>query len=262
MALPFFYNSSYDPGRAELTLDEDNSRHIVQVLRMQRGEQLQLTDGRGNLLTAVILDSHKKKCLVQIQATAWQPPREIKVSIAMSLLKNANRFEWFLEKATEIGVTTIIPLLCERTERQHVRQDRLQNILVSAMLQSQQTWLPNLHPPTHLAELIAAPGHDQLFIAHCLEEQKMTLADAARTPSTHPDQSIPPNPSRPPVSGTDAPPGGNRPSQLILIGPEGDFSSPEIEHAIQQGFLPVTLGESRLRTETAGIVAATLLCIS
>jgi 16S rRNA (uracil1498-N3)-methyltransferase len=238
MALPFFYSSSYDPKQAELMLDEDNSLHIIQVLRMKRGDQLQLTDGLGNLLTTTILDDHKKKCRVQILTVTQQPSRERNVSIAISLLKNASRFEWFLEKATEIGVTSIIPLLCERTERQHFRQDRLQNILVSAMLQSQQAWLPVLRPPTLLAELIENPGQDQLFIAHCLEEQKVSLADSASIASH-----------------------SARGSQLILIGPEGDFSPKEIELAMQHHFLPVTLGATRLRTETAGIVAATLLCL-
>ena len=247
MALPFFYSANFDPQQAELTLDEDNSRHIVQVLRMQLGDQLQLTDGRGNLLTTAILDDHKKKCRVQIQTVMHQPPREKNVTIAMSLLKNASRFEWFLEKATEIGVTAIIPLLCERTERQHFREDRLQNILVSAMLQSQQAWLPSLRLPTSLAELIGNPGCEQLFIAHCLEEQRVALGEAAR--SVVPD-------------GVQAKAEATRvPSQLILIGPEGDFSPKEIELAILHQFLPVTLGATRLRTETAGIVAATLLCI-
>jgi 16S rRNA (uracil1498-N3)-methyltransferase len=247
MALPFFYISSFDPQQAELTLDEDNSRHIVQVLRMQRGDQLQLTDGRGNLLTTAILDDHKKKCRVQIQTVMHQPLREKNVTIAMSLLKNASRFEWFLEKATEIGVTGIIPLLCERTERQHFREDRLQNILVSAMLQSQQAWMPSLRLPTSLTELIGNPGCEQLFIAHCLEEQKVALGEAAR--------SVVPDGVQAKAEATQVP------SQLILIGPEGDFSPKEIEHALQRGFLPVTLGATRLRTETAGIVAATLLCI-
>ena len=239
MALPFFYIPSYDPAQAELMLDEDNSRHIVQVLRMKPGDPLQLTDGRGNLLTTVIVDDHKKKCRVQIQTATWQPPREKKVAIGISLLKNASRFEWFLEKATEIGVTEIIPLLCERTERQHFRQDRLQNILVSALLQSQQVWLPVMPAPLPVEQLIDTTAYDQLFIAHCLEAQKLSLAEAVRS-----------GPARPAGS------------PLILIGPEGDFSPKEIELAIQHNFLPVTLGGTRLRTETAGIVAATLLCIA
>src|SRR5258708_30929828 len=173
MALPFFYSASFDPQRAELMLDEDNSRHIVQVLRMQRGDQLQLTDGRGNLLTTTILDDHKKKCRVQILTVTQQPPRERNVSIALSLLKNASRFEWFLEKATEIGVSEIIPLLCERTERSHFRYDRMNSILISAMLQSQQTWLPLLHEPTKFDDLVSKQ-FDLKFIAHCEEENKQS----------------------------------------------------------------------------------------
>lgn len=230
------------PGNEELVLNEETSRHIVQVLRMKPGEPLQITDGRGNLLTAVIVDDHKKKCVVRVQSSMFHPIRERKVSIGISLLKNANRFEWFLEKATEIGVTEIIPLLCERTEKQHFRQDRMENILVSAMLQSQQTWLPVLQPPVSFSQVMEIASHDQLFIAHCLEEKK-------------PEEKKPEEKKIPLTAGNTAH------SQLILIGPEGDFSSREIELALQHHFSPVTLGETRLRTETAGMVAATLLCI-
>ncbi|MDO6435565.1 RsmE family RNA methyltransferase [Flavitalea sp. BT771] len=235
MALPFFYLSAYRPGDVEITLDEDNSRHVVQVLRMQKGQQLLLTDGSGWLLTAAILDDHKKKCLVRVNASVFQPGRTRKVTVAMSLLKNASRFEWFLEKATEIGVTGIVPLLCERTEKQHFRQDRMQNILVSAMLQSQQTWLPALRTPTPLAQVIRESSGEEGFIAHCVETERSSLAVAARASAAA--------------------------SQLILIGPEGDFTKNEIEMALGSGLLPVTLGETRLRTETAGVVAATLMCI-
>ncbi len=264
MALPFFYIPSYDPTQTELVLDEDNSRHIVQVLRMKPGDQLQLTDGRGNLLTTAILDDHRKKCRVQIQTATWQSPREKKVAIGISLLKNASRFEWFLEKATEIGVTEIIPLLCERTERQFFRQERLQNILVSALLQSQQVWLPVMPVPVSVEQLIETAARDQLFIAHCLEDQKISLAAAVRSDAVRSTASALSAPQAGPASAFQADPAGAiapSPSQLILIGPEGDFSPKEIEWAIQHNFLPVTLGETRLRTETAGIVAATLLCV-
>lgn len=233
MVLPFFYLSSYEPGAKEIDLDEDNSRHIVQVLRMQAGDPLQLTDGRGNLLQAVIAEAHKKKCRVQVTAATFHPRREKEVTIAISLLKNATRFEWFLEKATEMGVTGIIPLLCQRTERSHFRQDRMQNILVSAMLQSQQAWLPDLRPPTPFQDLVAGAPPGRRLIAHCLEEQRMSLAET----------------------------GNGNAGSLILIGPEGDFTKEEIGDALQQGFRPVILGETRLRTETAGVVAAALLCI-
>jgi len=235
MALPFFYLSAYHPGDVEITLDEDNSRHVVQVLRMQKGQQLQLTDGRGWLLTAAVLDDHKKKCVVRVDASAFQPERARKVTVGMSLLKNASRFEWFLEKATEIGVTGIVPLLCERTEKQHFRQDRMQNILVSAMLQSQQTWLPALRTPVPVTQVIREGFGEEGFIAHCAETERSSLSAAARASAAA--------------------------SQLILIGPEGDFTGNEIEMALGSGFLPVTLGETRLRTETAGVVAATLMCI-
>jgi 16S rRNA (uracil1498-N3)-methyltransferase len=238
MALPFFYIPSYDPGDSEIILDEDNSRHIVQVLRMRPGEGLQLTDGKGALLTAAILDVHKKKCRVQVRTVDTQPLRPKQVSLAISPLKNASRFEWFLEKATEIGVSGIIPLLCEHSERQHIREDRLQNILVSAMLQSQQSWLPVLHPPTPFSQLIIESNQDRRFIAHCLEAPRPTasLSDCLREAA-------------------------GRTSQIILIGPEGDFSPKEVELALGYQFIPVTLGINRLRTETAGVVAAALLCI-
>jgi len=238
MALPFFYLTAYNPSETELTLDEDNSRHIVQVLRMQPGDGLRLTDGRGNLLTAVITEDHKKKCRVRIGSVVRQPPSERKVTVAISLLKNASRFEWFLEKATEIGVSGIVPLLCERTEKQHARIDRLRSILVSAMLQSQQAWVPEMPEPVAFSELLGRPQAGGRYIAHCLEAPRPTASLAEWRNR-----------------------GDDRASQLILIGPEGDFSPKEIEAALENGFLPVTLGDNRLRTETAGVVAATLLCI-
>jgi 16S rRNA (uracil1498-N3)-methyltransferase len=234
MAYPFFYIPSYSKDQQEITLDEDNSRHIIQVLRMRVGEQLQLTDGKGGLLTVRITSDHKKKCIVNLEEVVYVAPREQRIHIGISLLKNANRFEWFLEKATEIGVSGIIPLLCERTEKQHFRQERMQALLVSAMLQSQQPWLPDLGAPALFRQTIESSRQDRKFIAHCADQNKIPLKEAAI-----------------PVAG----------SSLILIGPEGDFSQKEVDAALEQGFAPVTLGGTRLRSETAGVVAATLLCI-
>jgi 16S rRNA (uracil1498-N3)-methyltransferase len=242
--LPFFYILSYGKGQAEITLDEDNSRHIVQVLRMKKAERLQLTDGQGNLLTVQIIDDHKKKCVVKVDESVSLPPRKKKVCIAISLLKNANRFEWFLEKAMEIGVSEIIPLLCERTEKQHFRQERMQALLVSAMLQSQQVWLPELRVPMPFGEIVKSAGQDRRFIAHCEEEKNGNGNQAAKKKTSLKEAA---------EQGTG--------SSLILIGPEGDFSQKEIGLALEQGFVPVGLGETRLRSETAGVVAATLLCI-
>jgi 16S rRNA (uracil1498-N3)-methyltransferase len=235
MALPFFYINEYDVAQKQIVLDEGTSKHIVQVLRMKTGEQLNLTDGKGNLLTCEITDDHKKHCTVVVKETRHKEQGTRKTTIAISLLKNSNRFEWFLEKAIEIGVTEIIPLICERTEKEKFRQDRMQGIVISAMLQSQQTWIPVLHDPVECKKIIEQSTDEHKFIAHCIDNEKRELAN----------QKI----------GTSA-------NRLILIGPEGDFTPKEIELAFENRFIPVSLGETRLRTETAGIVAATLLSLA
>lgn len=232
MALPFFYWPEPVSGGI-LTLDEANSRHMVSVLRMEAGEQLHLTDGRGMLLTAEIIDPHKKKSTIRVLSQLQHEPLPARIAIAISPIKNVSRMEWFLEKATEIGVAEIIPILCQRTEKQHFRQDRMHQILVSAMLQSQQVWLPELQELTPFSAVLSHDAYDRRWIAHCLPENRQALAAQHDT--------------------------SNR--QLLLIGPEGDFTRDEIHQALQQGFEAVTLGNNRLRTETAGIVGATLLCI-
>ena len=244
MALPFFYIDTIQNDSLSIILNEENSKHIVQVLRMQNGEHLQLTDGKGNLFTAQIIDNNKKKCSVEIIKTINNPPSANNIIIAISLIKNHSRFEWFLEKATEIGVTEIIPLICTRTEKQHFRQERMKGILISAMLQSQQTWLPHLHESVKYEKYIEnlKENTGQKFIAHC-EESKLKHNLSTIQAS---------KPVRTDVNG-----GGHT---TILIGPEGDFTNIEIETALTNNFIPVALGNTRLRTETAGIVAATLLC--
>ncbi|QNA43789.1 RsmE family RNA methyltransferase [Lacibacter sediminis] len=239
MALPFFYIETFDATQQLITLNEETSKHVVQVLRMQVGEQLNLTDGKGSMLTAAISDAHKKHCVVQVKAVSYQPQAARKITIAVSLVKNASRFEWFLEKATEIGVTEIIPLLCERTERQHFRYDRMKGIVVSAMLQSQQRWLSLLHEPMKFENALRlTPSSDGILklIAHCEETERNSLNKILSE-----------------AEGSNC---------IILIGPEGDFTNEEINLAIAAEFKPVMLGETRLRTETAGVVAAALLCIA
>lgn len=234
MTLPFFYFKGSTDGQKNLVLDEDTSRHVVQVLRMKAGEQLNLTDGKGNLFTCEIMEEHKKHCTVEIKKIKKQKANNKKISIAISLLKSTDRFEWFLEKATEIRVNEIIPLICERTEKEKFRFDRMNAICISAMLQSQQSWLPVLHEPVQFDNLaIKQFDNTTRFIAHCLETEKQQLNNYQIAES---------------------------PNCLIAIGPEGDFSEQEIEMALKNNFVPVGLGETRLRTETAGIVAATLLC--
>lgn len=235
MHLPFFYIEEFDPSQKEIVLNEDTSKHVVQVLRMEEEEKLNLTDGKGALINGEIIDAHKRHCSVKILHSQLTTPHSQKVTIAISLLKNASRFEWFLEKATEIGIREIVPLICERTEKQKIRTDRMQGICISAMLQSQQTWLPVLHEPVKYVEYIKSfkESNDQKkFIAHCEEEKKQTLSSFI----------------------TDH-------SSLILIGPEGDFTIDEIQLALDNNFIPVSLGDTRLRTETAGVVASVLLVL-
>ena len=234
MALPFFYKEDLVASSTGIVLDEATSKHIVQVLRMQNGEQLQLTNGKGDLFNTEISDNNRKRCSVKTLQTTNHKPQTPNITIAISPVKNTTRFEWFLEKATEIGVTEIIPLVCNRTEKTVFKFDRMKSILVSAMLQSQQTWLPVLHEPTKFNQLVQSSTQQQKFIAHCMYDAKRSLSDLNNESLS---------------------------SKIILIGPEGDFTADEIELALQNHFSAVSLGETRLRTETAGIVAATLLCL-
>jgi 16S rRNA (uracil1498-N3)-methyltransferase len=236
MQLPFFFASDLANTGESLTLIEETSKHIVGVLRMQEGEQVHLTDGKGKLATAAISEAKKKHCSVSILSLEHQPAPANHVTIAISLVKNTSRFEWFLEKATEIGISSVIPILCHRTERQHFRKDRMEAVLISAMLQSRQCWLPLLTEPIRFEQYTTTrSSNTHLYIAHCDDQHKIALTETLKDAST-----------------------GNT---EICIGPEGDFSPEEINQALSAGFNPVSLGETRLRTETAGLVAATLLRI-
>ncbi len=233
MSLPFFYISAINPLDNTFVLNEETSKHVIQVLRMKAGDALQLTDGCGHLITATIQEDHKKKCVVQATRSETRPRPTYERAIAISLIKNTSRFEWFLEKATEIGVTAIYPLMCARTEKQQIRMDRLKGILISAMLQSKQCWLPELHAPIAVQTFCANHSSQVKYIAHCID-------DAAKSEPLSVQQ---------------------QQDAVILIGPEGDFTLEEIQHALTHQFKPLSLGVNRLRTETAGVVAATLLAI-
>jgi 16S rRNA (uracil1498-N3)-methyltransferase len=229
MALPFFYVPSLI--EQKIILDEDTSKHVTSVLRMKSGDELMLTDGMGKKARSVISDDHRKRTSVEVLSVK-EEKRNQKNAIGISLLKNNARFEWFLEKATEMGTGEIIPLICERTEKEKFRSDRLKNILISAMLQSQQVWMPELREPVDLINFLSEEKYPSKFIAHCIDGQKSALASHLT---------------------------GIRTESLVLIGPEGDFSPAEIEEALEREFIPVSLGSTRLRTETAGIAAAVLL---
>ena len=213
----------------EYRLTEEESKHCIRVLRMNVGDELFLTDGCGNLYTARIADSNPKRCMVQIVTNQKEfGKRPFRLHIAIAPTKNIERFEWFLEKATEIGVDAITPLLCERSERKDVKTDRLQKIVVSAMKQSVKAYLPKINEMQLFKRFVDSnlPA-DLKAIAHC------------NSPNLNPFQNVLQK--------------GR--SVLILVGPEGDFSPAEVELALSNGFSEVSLSTSRLRTETAGIVA-------
>lgn len=210
------------------TLTEEESKHAVRVLRLQEGDIIQVIDGKGNFSNGRITDAHPKRCSVEIVDTQHEYcKRKSWLHIAVAPTKNIDRLEWFLEKATEIGIDEITPILCEHSERKVIKDDRLEKVIVSAMKQSLKAYLPKLNPLTPLSELLKANFEGKKFVAHCYEQDKRQLKNE--------------------VAGSL--------SNLVLIGPEGDFSESEVSEAMAKGFIPVSLGESRLRTETAALVA-------
>ena len=211
------------------TLSEEESKHCVRVLRLSEGEAIHLTDGRGNLHTARIVSASPKRCEVEITETVAQyGKRPYALTIAVAPTKNNDRFEWFLEKATEIGIDRIIPLECEHSERRVYKTDRGNKVIESAMKQSLKAYHPRLDELTGFEEVVREPFGGSKFIAHCEEQgDKQLLRDLVER-----DQSV-----------------------LILIGPEGDFSLEEIRLAKENGFREISLGVSRLRTETAALAA-------
>lgn len=230
MASPYFFEENLPP-EGDFTVSEETSRHVFQVLRMKEGEEIIMANGKGYTTKCIIVFSDKKKTKVRLTEKTFQQRPQPLVTVAVSLIKNSNRFEWFVEKSSEIGVSAIIPLLCNRTEKAHFKKERTKSILISAMLQSQQSWLPEIHDATKFNEVINNSGYEQKFIAHCTEDRKTELKKVVNKNA----------------------------SKIILIGPEGDFTNQEIEEALKNNFVPVSLGNTRLRTETAAVVAAVLL---
>lgn len=224
--MQLFYTPSILDGFAHF--DEEESRHLHSVLRRQVGDRLSLTDGKGTFYETELSEVGKKKALARIlSATPAAPERAGKLHVAIAPTKQIERFEWFLEKAVEIGVDTITPLRCQRSERDTIRLDRLEKILVSAMKQSLRAYLPKLNPLTAFTPFVSAATEPQKRIAWCGDEPMPHLKETLQ-------------------SGTDT---------LILIGPEGDFTPAEVELALQKGFSAISLGAARLRTETAGVLS-------
>ena len=220
----------YTPDISEktYTLNEIESKHCIKVLRLNINDQIELIDGKGNFYEAKIIDPNPKKCTVEITKTINEfGKRNHYLHIAIAPTKNMDRFEWFLEKATEIGIDEISPIICDHSERKVIKQERLEKIIISAIKQSIKAYKPKLNKVMKYSDFIKQNFDGIKYIAHCEEYEKHTLKSNYKT-------------------------GENA---LILIGPEGDFSLQEIEFAKNNSFLETNLGNSRLRTETAGVVA-------
>ena len=209
-------------------LPEEESQHAVKVLRLQVGSGITVVDGIGGFYNAQITNPHPKHCGFEIVESQTEfGKRDYKLHIAIAPTKNIERLEWFIEKATEIGIDEITPVICRFSERKIVKEERLEKIIISAAKQSLKAYFPKLNPLCTFDELLKTQSASQKFIAHCYDEDKRLLQTEIQ-------------------KSTDI---------LILIGPEGDFSIEEVQKAISLGFAPVSLGKSRLRTETAGVVA-------
>jgi len=226
--MQLFYNPDVQPGSTSFSFDKEESRHIVKVLRKKEGDIIHITNGKGYLFTSEIVFGNEKKCEVKITGEKFFEPMPYSLHLAVAPTKLNDRYEWFLEKAVEIGVTQITPLICEHSERSAFKADRFEKILQSAMKQSLQYYMPVLHEPIPFNSFIAQQREGQLFIAHCEETDKKLLKTEIRP----------------------------REEVTLLIGPEGDFSTKEINLALSLNYIPVSLGNTRLRTETAAIVAA------
>ena len=232
--MQLFLNTSLDNSFKQFFFSKEESRHIVKVLRKVEGDLLQITNGRGSIFTAKIVTVDPKNCKAQIVEENKQIPKLYSLHLAVAPTKMNDRFEWFLEKATEIGVDEITPLLCERSERKTIKPERLERIIQSATKQSLQAFLPKLNPLTHFDDFLNAENNAMKFIAHCDEGEKLELKRCIQA-----DKDV-----------------------IILIGPEGDFSPEEIKMAIEKRYRPVSLGRNRLRTETAAIVACHTVTIT
>jgi 16S rRNA (uracil1498-N3)-methyltransferase len=226
--MQLFYHPEISASSKQFNFDKTESRHIVRVLRKKEGDTVFITNGIGQLFTCVLIIANDKNCLVEIshienKSKCWN----YYLHIAIAPTKLIDRFEWFLEKATEIGIDEITPIICENSERKVVKSARLKKIIQSAAKQSLNFHFPKLNEPVKFQQFLNYEFKGQLFIAHCEEANKKLLKSELK-----------------PIDKT-----------TILIGPEGDFSSKEIQQSLEHKFIPVSLGESRLRTETAGIIA-------
>ncbi|OXB23915.1 MULTISPECIES: 16S rRNA (uracil(1498)-N(3))-methyltransferase [Flavobacterium] len=225
--MQLFYNPDIDESTERFSFDKEESRHIIKVLRKKDSDILHVTNGSGLLFETQITLASDNKCIVEVISIKKSSAPKFRLHLAVAPTKMNDRFEWFLEKATEIGIQEITPIFCDRSERKVINPERFEKIILSAMKQSNETYLPKLNEAISFKEFIKQKNDGLQLIAHCEETDKKSLKEVLK-----PNESV-----------------------TLLIGPEGDFSEKEIALALEHKFQPVTLGNTRLRTETAAIVA-------
>lgn len=225
--MQLFYNPDIDETTESFSFDKEESRHIIKVLRKKDSDILYVTNGLGFLFETEITLASDNKCIVNVRSVTKSPEPKFKLHLAVAPTKMNDRFEWFLEKATEIGIQEITPVICDRSERKVINLERFEKIILSATKQSNEMFLPKLNDAVSFKEFIKQKNQGLQFIAHCEETDKKSLKEALK-----PNENV-----------------------TLLIGPEGDFSEKEIALAIENNYQPVTLGNTRLRTETAAVVA-------
>ncbi|OYZ57417.1 MAG: 16S rRNA (uracil(1498)-N(3))-methyltransferase [Sphingobacteriales bacterium 24-40-4] len=209
-------------------LSEEESKHCIKVLRFQKGSLLNLVDGKGGFYDAIVEEAHPKRTRINILRVHQNYGRRNHyLHIAIAPTKSIERLEWFLEKATEIGIDEITPIICDRSERKEVKTERLNKVITTAVKQSIKAFHPKLNEAERFSDFILKSKHSNKFIAHCIESKKLAIKDQFKLNSDY----------------------------LVMIGPEGDFTSAEIDSAMKQNFVPISLGNSRLRTETAALEA-------
>lgn len=231
--MQLFYNTAINVETTEINFSKEESLHLSKVLRKQLGDILHITNGNGWLFEAQVTNNNPKNSSAKIISNQYFEPQPYAIHVAVAPTKMNDRYEWFLEKATEIGCASITPIICENSERRLIKEDRFEKILIAAMKQSLQYHLPKLNSACSFEVFVNQTIEGQKFIAHCEETHKQSLQSVYK-----PKQNV-----------------------TILIGPEGDFSVKEIEMALKNNFIPVSLGDTRLRTETAAVVACHTLVL-
>lgn len=225
--MQLFYNPTISEKDTSFVFDKEESKHIIKVLRKKESDILFVTNGLGFVFKTEVALASDSKCTVSILSFEKEKPPKVQLHLAVAPTKMNERYEWFLEKATEIGIQEITPIICDHSERKVVKNDRFQKIIESAMKQSLHYFIPKLNEPISYKEFIKKDFIGQKLIAHCEETDKKSLKDALIL-----NENI-----------------------TLLIGPEGDFSTKEIQLALENNYIPVSLGKTRLRTETAAVVA-------